>query len=134
MNNKIRYFIKRALSALIDLIIFAIVLKTFGYIWNNGNGETNLPSIIVFPMYYLFFFIQDFFFKKTIGKFIFNLELVLDQPFQLSYFHKAVKFLFRRSFDFLEIICPFLYIIFILVNKKNKKLGDYLTGIVVVNK
>lgn len=135
MNKKVNYLIKRTLSALIDLFVYAIVGKMIGFIWNNGEGETSVPLSVAILLYYLVFFVQEFFFNKTIGKFLFKLELVVsDEHTNLSFFQRFVRLLFRRVFDIFELICPFLYVIFILVNKRNQKLGDFLTGVSVVIK
>ncbi|GGD33769.1 RDD family protein [Flavobacterium orientale] len=131
MNDKLKYLIKRVLSAFFDLVVFAIVCEPFGFIWNNGEGETNLPTYIFFALYYFVICTQEFFFNKTIGKFLFGLKLEYENNIDIYGVQKFFKLFIRRAFDFIELICPFSYFIFIIVNKENKKLGDYLTGITI---
>jgi uncharacterized RDD family membrane protein YckC len=86
---------------------------------------------VVFPLYYIVFCSQEFFFNKTIGKLLLGLRLEFLNDISMFWGQKLFKLLIRRAFDFIEIVCPFLFIIFILVNKKNQKLGDYLAGIII---
>ena len=75
MNDKLRLIFKRVLAALIDLLFFATVANGVGFLWNYGNGETSLSSYVVFPLYYIVFCSQEFFFNKTIGKLLLGLRL-----------------------------------------------------------
>ena len=131
MNDKLRLIFKRVLAALIDLLFFATVAKGVGFLWNYGNGETSLSLYVVFPLYNIVFCSQEFFYNKTIGKLLLGLRLEFQNDINMFWGQKLFKLLIRRAFDFIEIVFPFLFIIFILANKKNQKLGDYLAGITI---
>ena len=122
MNDKLRLIFKRVLAALIDLLFFAIIAEGFGFIWDYGDSETNLPSYVFLPLYYIVFCSQEFFFNKTIGKLLLGLRLEFLNDINMFWGQKLFKILVRRAFDFIEIVFPFLFIIFILVNKKIKSL------------
>jgi uncharacterized RDD family membrane protein YckC len=132
-NNIVNYFVKRALSALIDFMIFVIAMKILeSYIGNKIDGQyyTNtIPTIIAFFFYLL---IQDVLFRKTLGKRIFKLELKLlenENSIVSNYYFRIIT---RRVFDLIEMVCPFIYIISIALTDKNQKIGDKLTRIMII--
>jgi uncharacterized RDD family membrane protein YckC len=126
------YIVRRVASALFDFIVFAIILKILlPYIGNKIDGEyytDTFPTIIAFFFYLL---IQDLFFKKTLGKFIFKLEFKLLEDENKTKSNKYFRISARRVFDVFEIICPFIYLISISITDKNQKLGDKITKIIV---
>ena len=127
------FIIKRIASALIDLLVFAIIMKIISpYIGNKYENGYYIHDYISIMGYFTFVILQDLLFKRTLGKFIFKLKMELletkNNRLELQY----LRIISRRIFDIFEIICFFIYIIPISISNKNQKLGDMLTKIVVV--
>jgi uncharacterized RDD family membrane protein YckC len=85
-------------------------------------------------MYYSLFLFQDIFFRKTLGKYLFKLEIKSLDRFELKKTERIFRLIIRRTFDLLDLICPIFYLVFIAVNKKNQKFGDYISKMIVVSK
>jgi|688.fasta_scaffold1052474_1 uncharacterized RDD family membrane protein YckC len=136
MDDKLKYLIKRCLSAGIDLMIFGIIGKLSEPItqYKNADGQYYTHSGIVILMYYSLFLFQDIFFRKTLGKYLFKLEIKSLDRFELKKTERIFRLIIRRTFDLLDLICPIFYLVFIAVNKKNQKFGDYISKMIVVSK
>lgn len=136
MNDKFRYIFKRMISAGIDLIIFALLGKLLEPITRckNEDGNYYTPIGVVVLIYYLFFLFQDFFFNKTIGKYLLKFEIKTLEGFSVKQSTRIFRLFLRRFFDLLDLICPFFYILFIIFNSKNQKLGDYVSEMLVTEK
>ena len=130
------YLFKRVFAFGIDFIILALTAKIlFPYIsYKNSSGESFIKTEIGLLIYYLFFIFQDVFMNKTIGKHIFKLQMTFDNPMEINGYKKCFKIIIRRLFDLLELVCPFIYLIPIVLTKKNQKLGDLIAKIVVTQK
>ncbi|MEZ0180609.1 RDD family protein [Flavobacterium oncorhynchi] len=133
---KSTYLFKRVFAFGIDFIILALTVKIlFPYIsYKNSSGESFIKTEVGFLIYYLFFIFQDVFMNKTIGKHIFKLQMTFDNPMEIKGYKKYFRIIIRRIFDLLELVCPFLYLIPIVLTKKNQKLGDLIAKIVVTQK
>lgn len=136
MNDKFKYLLKRILSAGIDLIVFAILGKLLEPItkYQNQDGNYYTPIGIVILTYYVFFLFQESFFGKTLGKYLLKFEIKELEKLETRKYEKFFRLFVRRSFDLLDLICPFFYILFIVFNGKNQKFGDYISNIVVAEK
>ncbi|MFH6966164.1 RDD family protein [Flavobacterium sp. FlaQc-28] len=130
------YLFKRVFAFGIDFIILALTVKIlFPYIsYKNSSGESYIKTEIGLLIYYLFFILQDVFMSKTIGKYIFKLQMTFDHPMEIKGYKRYFRIIIRRIFDLLELVCPFLYLITIVLTKKNQKLGDLIAKIVVTQK
>ena len=130
------YLFKRVFAFGIDFIILALTVKIlFPYIsYKNSSGESFIKTEIGLLIYYLFFILQDIFMNKTIGKHIFKLQMTFDNPMEINGYKKYFRIIIRRLFDLLELVCPFIYLIPIVLTKKNQKLGDLIAKIVVTQK
>lgn len=130
------YLFKRVFAFGIDFIILALTVKIlFPYIsYKNSSGESFIKTEIGLLIYYLFFIFQDVFMNKTIGKHIFKLQMTFDNPMEINGYKKYFRIIIRRLFDLLELVCPFIYLIPIVLTKKNQKLGDLIAKIVVTQK
>lgn len=130
------YLFKRVFAFGIDFIILALTVKIlFPYIsYKNSSGESFIKTEIGLLIYYLFFIFQDVFINKTIGKHIFKLQMTFDNPMEINGYKKYFRIIIRRLFDLLELVCPFIYLIPIVLTKKNQKLGDLIAKIVVTQK
>jgi uncharacterized RDD family membrane protein YckC len=127
------YIIKRIASALIDLLVFALIMKTISpYIGIKDEDGYYLSTFIIIIGYFTFVVLQDLLFKRTLGKFIFKLKIELLETKNDRLEYQYLRIISRRIFDIFEIICFFIYIIPISISNKNQKLGDMLTKIVVV--
>ena len=136
--SKLKLLSIRLTAALIDILIFAIILKVLEpfiyYKEVDGNRYTH-SGILLFLLYYIVFLSQDIFLNKTVGKYIFKLEMTSDITSEKNsykkYYKKYYKIIIRRAFDLLEIVCPFLFIIPFLLTKKNQKIGDLISKTIV---
>ncbi|MEG0850848.1 MAG: RDD family protein [Flavobacterium sp.] len=131
--SKLKLLSIRLTAALIDILIFAIILKVlepFIY-YKEVDGNRYTHSVIVFLLYYIVFLSQDIFMNKTVGKYIFKLEMTSDIKSEKNSYKKYYKIIIRRAFDLLEIVCPFLFIIPFLLTKKNQKIGDLISKTIV---
>ncbi|MEG1025453.1 MAG: RDD family protein [Flavobacterium sp.] len=131
--SKLKLLSIRLTAALIDILIFAIILKVlepFIY-YKEVDGNRYTHSVIVFLLYYIVFLSQDIFMNKTVGKYIFKLEMTSDITSEKNSYKKYYKIIIRRAFDLLEIVCPFLFIIPFLLTKKNQKIGDLISKTIV---
>lgn len=131
--TKINYLVRRASSAAVDLLVFAICCKLLEPIFGEKNldGTYSFNSGLVLILFYSFYLIQDIFFKKTIGKYLLKLELNFEKPSDLNGYRKYLKIVLRRLFDLIELVCPLIYILFIISTKNNQKLGDLISKITV---
>ncbi|WP_438426251.1 RDD family protein [Aquimarina macrocephali] len=129
MEIKYMYYVKRFLAALIDVVIIAFIMLIYIKVRNgsyNLNDE-NVSSAIFIPFFYLYFILQEFIFKTTVGKRIFSLSIKCNKN------HNLIRIVLRNLFNFIEIILPFIYVLVVLITgltgKKNpRKLGDILSG------
>lgn len=60
--------------------------------------------------------------------------MTFDNPMEINGYKKYFRIIIRRLFDLLELVCPFIYLIPIVLTKKNQKLGDLIAKIVVTQK
>jgi uncharacterized RDD family membrane protein YckC len=68
--------------------------------------------------------------NKTIGKHIFKLEMVFDNV-QSNGYKKYIRIVIRRIFDLFELVCPFIYLLSIILTKKSQKLGDIIAKMII---
>ena len=70
--------IKRILAGLIDFIIFVIIFSIADSIFGLKDlmDKGGLLSWIAFIMYFTYYVLIQYFFKKTFGYYLFNLKLV----------------------------------------------------------
>ncbi len=123
------YYVKRFLAALIDVVIIAFIILIYIKIRNGTydlSGES-VSSAIFIPCFYLYFILQEYIFKTTLGKRIFSLKVESNGNINL------IKIILRNLFNLIEIAIPILYILFVIItgltgNKKPKKLGDLISG------
>lgn len=134
--KKINYLIKRIIAAIIDVLFFALIVKALEPIfeYQDTDGKTYIHTGIYVLLFYMIFIIQDILFNKTIGKYLIKFEIKFDNDNQIKGYKKYFKLIIRRIFDLLELACPFIYIIFIISSKKNQKLGDFISGIIIIEK
>ena len=132
MNNP-TYIFKRIFAFGLDFLLLAVIIKIlFPYIsYQNSLGESYIQTEIGFLFYYLFFLSQDIFLKKTFGKYIFKLEMTFDNPSETKDYSKYFRIITRRAFDLFELVCPFIYILTIILTKKNQKPGDLISKIII---
>ena len=128
--------IKRFVAYLIDIMIASGILYLYaiyfgtkdkvsgGYSFNGAWGW-----LIGFGILFLYFFLQEFYWKKTIGKRLFNLEVVKVDSSKLE----ASDVFKRRILDILELyFIPLIAFITPLTNKKEQRLGDKWANTMVV--
>ncbi|WP_125722173.1 RDD family protein [Flavobacterium ustbae] len=134
--KKINYLTKRALSAMVDLLFFALIMKALEPLiqYRNLDGKTYTHTGVFFLVFYIVFIVQDILFNKTIGKYLFKFEIKFENHNVIKKRKKYFKLIIRRTFDIIELVCPFIYILFIVFTKKNQKLGDLISGIVILEK
>jgi len=127
--------IKRFIAYLIDLIL-ALSLGYFYAMMFGVKGKTSgsysLPGrwgqFIVLALFFIYFFTQELYWKKTLGKRLFNLEVVKVDGSRLT----ASDVLKRRIFDSLELLfIPPIAFIAILTNKNQQRIGDLLAKTMV---
>lgn len=133
---KTNYLIKRPLAATIDVLFFALIVEIIGpfFEYKSTDGTNYIPTGIFILLFYAILIIQDVIFNKTLGKYLFKLEIQFENDNQIKGYKKYFKLTLRRLFDPLEMICPFIYILSIIFTKKNQKLGDLISGIVILKK
>jgi uncharacterized RDD family membrane protein YckC len=129
MERKYTYYVKRFLAALIDVLIISLILFLYIKIRNGRYdlSDEGVSSAIFIPCFYLYFILQEFIFKTTLGKRIFSLKVKSDGSINL------IKIILRNLFNLIEIAIPILYVLFVIItgvtgNKKPKKLGDLISG------
>lgn len=132
--RKRNYLSKRIGAALIDLLLFALIFKAvepflfYEHIRDPRNTDNNG---FLFLIYYLVYFSQDIFINKTIGKHIFKLEMSFENEQETNRYKKYFRIIIRRVFDLFEVVCPFIYFLPIILTKKNQKLGDIISKIII---
>lgn len=131
--KKRNYLFKRIGSALIDILIFALIAKVLEPFvsYKNSDGQRYIHSAIVFFLYYLVYILQDVFMKKTVGKYIFNLEMTFEKEQGTNRCKKYFRIIIRRIFDLFELVCPFIYLLPIILTKNNQKIGDIISKIII---
>jgi uncharacterized RDD family membrane protein YckC len=132
-EDKIKYTLIRGTSAIIDILFFLIIMKLLSpYIGTkNADGYYYTNTAIGILQYYLIQLSQEIFFGKTIGKRLFKLGLYLEDEKPFFGTNRILRIIIRRLFDLVDFLCPFFYIGFILFSKKNQKLGDYISKMIV---
>jgi len=130
---KINYFIKRPLAATIDVLFFALITEIIGpfFEYKSTDGKNYISTGVFILLFYSILIIQDILFNKTLGKYLFKFEIQFENDNQIKGYKKYFKLILRRLFDPLEMICPFIYILSIIFTKKNQKLGDLISGIII---
>lgn len=136
MNYKVKYLIVRCLSASIDLMIFGIFGKILEPLigFKNMDGEYSLHAWTIICLYYSIQLSQDLIFGKTIGKRIFKLEMGYVSGRKQNNIEKYFRIILRRVFDFIDLVCPFIYFGMIFFSKKNQKLGELISGVIIYRK
>ena len=124
--------IERMFAFFIDLIIIAslsFIICLFKIFYFFDSFETSF--FISFNMMQLFyFFLLEFFFKATIGKAFFGIE-VRKESFEKADFIDAFT---RNILRFLDMFAFFyiLSIVLIATTPKKQRIGDFITGTIVV--
>ena len=133
---RLHYLIKRPLAATIDVLFFALITEIIGpfFEYKSTDGANYIPTGIFILLFYAILIIQDILFSKTLGKYLFKFEIQFENDNQIRGYKKYFKLILRRLFDPLEMICPFIYILSIIFTKKNQKLGDLISGIIILEK
>ncbi|CAD0001223.1 RDD family protein [Flavobacterium salmonis] len=127
------YIFKRIGAALIDLFLFALIIKIvepFLFYEHSRNPANTDNNGYFFLVYYFVYLSQDILMNKTIGKHIFKLEMVFDNV-QPNGYKKYIRIVIRRIFDLFELVCPFIYLLSIILTKKNQKLGDIIAKMII---
>ena len=132
-EDKIKYILIRGTSAIIDILFYLIIMKLLSpYIGiKNADGYYYTNTGIGILQYYLIQLSQEIFFGKTVGKRLFKLGIYLEDEKPFFGTNRVLRILIRRLFDLVDFLCPFFYIGFILFSKKNQKLGDYISKMIV---
>lgn len=131
-RNIATYFFKRVAAFLIDILLFALIMKVLTpYIGHKFEGKYYTSTLTFITCFYCYFLSQDLIFKQTLGKRIFNLKLKLLESESLIIKNDYVRIIFRRIFDLLAFVFPFIDIASIFITNKNQKIGDRLTRIIV---
>lgn len=101
MNIKILRF----LNLLLDTIVFLIIICIFFSIFKNFILEKYVYWVSVI-LYFLYYFIQEYFFKKTVGKFFTKTTVVLTNNDNL-----LIKIFIRSisRFIIIDLISLFFY-------------------------
>jgi hypothetical protein len=131
--KKQNYLFKRVGAALIDILIFGLIIKGLEPFvsYKHSDGQRYTHSAIVFFLYYLVYILQDVFMNKTVGKYIFNLEMIFENPQETNRYKKYFRIIIRRIFDLFELLCPLVYLLSIILTKNNQKLGDIISKIII---
>lgn len=131
--EKLNYLSKRISAALIDLLLFCLLFKILeSWIsYKSIDGKNYTHTGVMFLLYYIFYIIQDIFMNKTVGKYVLKLEMKFDDINQIKGYKKYFRIITRRIFDLFELVCPLIYLIFIISTKKNQKLGDLISNIII---
>lgn len=131
--NRQTYIFKRIFAFTIDFLLLCLIFNLlFPYIsYKTNDGSNYVHTVIGVLFYYLFFISQDIFFNKTVGKYIFKLKITFENTPETNGFKKYFRIIVRRIFDLFELVCPFIYIITIVLTKKNQKLGDLISKIII---
>ncbi|HQZ23775.1 MAG TPA: RDD family protein [Flavobacterium sp.] len=132
-EDKIKYILIRGTSAIIDIILFLIIMKLLSYYigTKDADGYYYTNTGIGILQYYIIQLSQEIFFGKTIGKRFFKLGLYLEDEKAFFGTNRVLRIIIRRLFDLVDFLCPFFYIGFIFFSKKNQKLGDYISKMIV---
>lgn len=132
--RKRNYLSKRIGAALIDLLLFALIFKAvepFLFYEHSRDPRNTDNNGFFFLIYYLVYVSQDIFINKTIGKHIFKLEMSFENEQETNRYKKYFRIIIRRVFDLFEVVCPFIYFLPIILTKKNQKLGDIISKIII---
>ena len=120
---------ERILAFLIDIFIisgFSFILSIF-----NAFGDFLVSFIISFSIMQIFyFFILEYFFNATIGKAFFDIE-IRKENFEKADFMDSFTRNILRFFDMIA----FFYIISLIlisITPKKQRIGDLITGTIVV--
>ncbi|PXY40089.1 hypothetical protein DMB65_14980 [Flavobacterium cheongpyeongense] len=132
--RKRNYLSKRIGAALIDLLLFALIFKAvepFLFYDHSRDPRNTDNNGYFFLVFYLVYLSQDIFMNKTIGKHIFKLEMTFDNVQEPNGYKKYFRIIIRRIFDLFELVCPFIFLLSIILTKNNQKLGDIISKIII---
>lgn len=139
-----RGVIPRAIAFVIDMVVSGVIFMAIGFLaapffngmTNGGFHLTGIPALIVMGSTSLlvlaYFVILEGMFGKTIGKALLGIKVVSEDgsPAGIS------SALVRNILRIIDVL-PFLYIlgiIFMIRSDKEQRLGDKVSGTVVVSK
>lgn len=121
-------FVKRLFAFCIDIslvgLLFQVYFNYFG-IPNDEGGYTvrGVDALFMLLTWYLFFVLQEFYFRKTIGKLIFGVEIIKVDASGIRF----TDILKRRGLDVFELIfLPIVPLVLVLATKDNQRIGDLL--------
>lgn len=125
MFNKTANIFKRIIAGLIDqILIYGFMLMVYSKLLHlnvNDIKINNQQLIYFFVFSFLYFFISEYFFQKTIGKKILNLKVIEENKSKLSFKSSFIRNLIRP----IDSIGLYLFgLIFISLTKKSQRLGD----------
>lgn len=125
MFNKTANIFKRIFAGLIDqILIYGFMLMAYSNILHlnvNDIKINNQQLIYFFVFSFLYFFISEYLFQKTIGKKILNLKVIEENKSKLSFKSSFIRNLIRP----IDSIGLYLFgLIFISLTKKSQRLGD----------
>ncbi len=119
--------LRRVLSYIVDLFLIVLVMVFLSVLLGDkqpdGSYNVKFPwALIPMSFYIVYFVIQEHFFRKTLGKRIFKLEIIPENNKPLSFTRSFV----RHLFDFVDIFC-LVGVLMIFLSKNNRRIGDRLS-------
>ena len=132
-------FMALFLDALIELVLYLILLA-LSLLWMAGGlfgpsrsiWWTAIVTLVIFCIYWGYYAIFEALWKgQTPGKRWAGIRVIKDSGRPINAFEAIVRNL-MRAVDFF----PFLYgvgVVTMLLNSKNRRLGDYVAGTIVVH-
>ena len=123
--------IRRFLAAFFDFGIFGIYALFIGVVREPApEGLKAIMGHVNFVVYMLYFFLPELLWGQTLGKFIFDLKVIIPNPKR----NPLIAILLRNIIKFFETLPFFLPIWMIALTKQNQRIGDFVAGTLVVRK
>ena len=123
--------IRRFLAAFFDFGIFGIYVLFIGVVREPApEGLKAIMGHVNFIAYMLYFFLPELLWGQTLGKFIFDLKVIIPNPKR----NPLIAILLRNIVKFFETLPFFLPIWMIALTKQNQRIGDFVAGTLVVRK
>lgn len=125
---------KRALGAIIDMVLLFLITIVFSSLFGSAEGGSfslsGFPAVVMFILWFVYFVVLEAKTGKTIGKYIAKTKVVDEAGGQITWGVSVGRNLMRIIDGF------FLYLVGFIVasaSKKNQRLGDIVSRTFVIN-
>ena len=126
---------KRIMAVIIDHVIITIILlAVYSRILNLDIGQISIDTstfLLFFTIEFGYFFLLEYYFGKTIGKKIFNLEVKNSNHQNLSLYSAFIRNILRPVDQIGFYLLGFIAIVF---TPKSQRIGDIMAKSYVVEK